>query len=92
MTDTTIATAGRTYAAMIGLGCDPPPVPDPDVPELVLAVEVVAGFGLAIVGFAVEPGLELGLRLVVEPEFEVGVGLDVVPAAILYQCLKAIRG
>jgi hypothetical protein len=36
------STLGTTYAAMIGLGCDPPPDPDPAKLVLALAMEVVA--------------------------------------------------
>jgi hypothetical protein len=64
------STLGTTYAAMIGLGCDPSP--DPDAAELAaalaLAAEVVAGFELAVVdGFGVEPALTLVVGLSEEP-------------------------
>jgi hypothetical protein len=57
------STLGTTYAASIGLGWDPPPDPDDAELVLALAVDVVAGFELAVVGFGVEPAfaLEVGL-------------------------------
>jgi hypothetical protein len=42
------STLGTTYAAMIGLGCDPPPDPDPAELVLALAVEIVAGLDVEL--------------------------------------------
>jgi hypothetical protein len=65
---TPASTLGTTYAAMIGLGCDPPPDPDPAELALAFAVEVVAGFELAVVvGFRVESAFTLEVGLSGEP-------------------------